>query len=294
MITALIASIISIVFTAQYISYNFLNNCYISGSSLRNGDWWRVLTAPFIHLNMFHIAGNLATLLFVGLRTEKLIGPVKFTAVFIVSACVGALGSAAINPPDVGSVGASGAIQGLFSALYVAGLARGRRTEEGRRICRDALGLGLLGMAYSSISGLGGRAFSVDLTAHVFGGVAGGLAAIILLMPGDETVRVGKINRRCARIWKPGAVVTLGCIALSLLSIIVYSPALPYAAIHFGGTALLILIALVISLNDSLGSSAPAAHGVPYSFRRMIYTRAPAIVLVLSLTGIWAICMYFR
>lgn len=83
------------------------------------GEWYRLLAAPFLHLDVFHLALNSIALYMAGVRLERLIGRAWFGTIYLVSALCGALASLALNPATIVSVGASGAIMGLFAAMLV-------------------------------------------------------------------------------------------------------------------------------------------------------------------------------
>ena len=292
MITVFLGSTLVLIYMINYSSYDIVRFSSVGGNFLRNGEWWRLFTAPYVHLNIEHIVGNIIALLLVGRRLEPLIGSGNFVLIFVIGAFVSAMGSAALNPPNVSSVGASGAIQGLFFALFVVGLVRGRRTVEGQRICRDALGLGVLGMAYSSISDFMGRALSVDLMAHICGGLAGAFAGLILLVPSNAPVAEESNGLR--PIWKMRAAVALVMMTLSLGIIIIARPVLPYLQMRLWGIAAVLLTAAIVAFYDSLSAASPAAYGAPFSLRRAVYTQRKAAIFILFFIFVWGMCMYFR
>ncbi|HLI68097.1 MAG TPA: rhomboid family intramembrane serine protease [Caulobacteraceae bacterium] len=87
--------------------------------ALGSDEWWRIVTAPFLHASMAHVLGNAAVLLAVGWMLEHLIGRAWLALTFLVSALGGAAAALLLNPPDVPTVGASGAIMGLLAAGFV-------------------------------------------------------------------------------------------------------------------------------------------------------------------------------
>lgn len=80
-------------------------------------EWWRLLTAAFLHIGIQHIVMNGITLYFLGMELEKLMGHWRFTVVFLVAALGGNLFSFAFS--DSVSAGASTAIFGMFAAVIV-------------------------------------------------------------------------------------------------------------------------------------------------------------------------------
>ncbi len=85
---------------------------------LEDGQWWRLFTAPLLHGGLLHIAFNSIALFFAGAVLENVIGRVWFAGVFAVSAVTGSAMSLLINSETLISVGASGAIMGLFAAAF--------------------------------------------------------------------------------------------------------------------------------------------------------------------------------
>jgi rhomboid protease GluP len=86
------------------------------GSLVRGGEVYRLVTAMFLHVGIFHLILNMYSLYVVGPRVEDFFGKWKFLLIYFVSGIAGNLMSASFNS-DVVSVGASGAIFGLFGAL---------------------------------------------------------------------------------------------------------------------------------------------------------------------------------
>jgi len=80
------------------------------------GQWWRLLTYMFMHGGILHIAFNMWCLWDLGALAESLYGRVTYGAIYIITGAGAGLASVAWNP-GVLSVGASGAIFGLYGAL---------------------------------------------------------------------------------------------------------------------------------------------------------------------------------
>jgi membrane associated rhomboid family serine protease len=87
-------------------------------------QYWRLLTSGFLHDGFFHILVNMVSLYFVGMVLEPAIGHVNFAAVYLASLFAGSFG-ALLFQPGVPTVGASGAIFGIFGALIVVAYHRG-------------------------------------------------------------------------------------------------------------------------------------------------------------------------
>ena len=90
------------------------------GSLVKSGEVFRLISYMFLHAGIFHIFFNMYSLYIVGPRVEDFYGKWKFLLIYIISGISGGLLSVAMNG-DVVSVGASGAIFGLFGALLYFG-----------------------------------------------------------------------------------------------------------------------------------------------------------------------------
>lgn len=81
------------------------------------GDqWWRMISAMFVHIGLVHLLINEWCLWDLGFMAEQLYGPGPFLAVYLLSGITGSLVSVAYNP-NIVSAGASGAIFGIAGAL---------------------------------------------------------------------------------------------------------------------------------------------------------------------------------
>jgi membrane associated rhomboid family serine protease len=91
-----------------------------SGIALAD-EWWRLLTAAFLHGGVLHIAFNMYILWIVGQQLERILGHSRFLALYLVSAVGGSVASYAFSAFHTVSVGASGAVFGLMGALVITG-----------------------------------------------------------------------------------------------------------------------------------------------------------------------------
>jgi membrane associated rhomboid family serine protease len=82
------------------------------------GEWWRLLTAAFLHGSIIHLGLNMLFLWFIGTPVEIAIGRWRFIAVYFVTALSGSAG-ALLFAPDVPTVGASGALFGILGCAVV-------------------------------------------------------------------------------------------------------------------------------------------------------------------------------
>jgi len=94
-----------------------------AGLILHQGEWYRLLSATFVHVGLLHIATNMWCLWNLGLLGEPLIGPMGMVAVYLLTGVAGNLLSLLVNVKthDYASVGAgaSGAVFGLAGILII-------------------------------------------------------------------------------------------------------------------------------------------------------------------------------
>lgn len=124
------------------------------------GEWYRVLTSAFLHIGWWHLLFNGFALYIIGPNLERVLGHTRYVALWILSALSGSLLSYLATPNEL-SVGASGAIFGLFGAALIIG----RRLGVDTRFLVGLIGVNLVvTFVFEGIS----------WTAHL-GGLAGGL-----------------------------------------------------------------------------------------------------------------------
>jgi membrane associated rhomboid family serine protease len=159
----------------------------VSGADLLDGEWWRLLTACFVHIGALHLIGNLFGLAMMGPLAELLWGRGRLLVIYLVSGLAGSALAMAVRP-DAILAGASGAIWGvqmsLFAWLYAY---RGRLPADFagdcfRRLC-------VVFALNAGVSFLPG----VSWAGHLGGGLAGFVAAGLL-----NASRFGDRPRRVA------------------------------------------------------------------------------------------------
>jgi rhomboid protease GluP len=141
------------------------------GPRTLGGQPWRILTAAFLHAGAIHIAMNMFVLWSSGPVIERIFGRARFATLYVCAAVTGGLASVMLHPQIV-SVGASGAVFGVYGALG-AFLLRERGSIPPpvlSRLGRVAGGF----VVYNILFGL--SLPMIDNAAHV-GGLLGGAAA---------------------------------------------------------------------------------------------------------------------
>jgi rhomboid protease GluP len=153
---------------------------------LDRGQWYRLLTATFVHVGWIHLATNMWCLWNLGMLGEPLLGPFGLVAVYMLTGIAGNLLSMAVNVSqnnDSVGAGASGAVFGIAGILIV--LLSNRKLpipwEELRRLRRSVIQFAVLNLV------IGGATIFVDVIridnfAHL-GGFFSGLALGVPLVP---------------------------------------------------------------------------------------------------------------
>jgi membrane associated rhomboid family serine protease len=83
------------------------------------GQWYRLFTAAFLHFELFHIAFNMWALYIFGPPLEVALGRLRFIVLYVLAGVGGSILSVWAGPLGETAAGASGAIFGLFGALYI-------------------------------------------------------------------------------------------------------------------------------------------------------------------------------
>jgi membrane associated rhomboid family serine protease len=132
------------------------------------GQWWRLLTAAFLHIGVVHLVLNMLALLVFGSELERQLGRWRFLALYLIAALGGATAIQLFGVPNGAVAGASTAIYGLLGGLGVLMLVR-------RQDIRGLMTLLAINVFISFLPG-------VSLLGHLGGLVAGALAAGVLVL----------------------------------------------------------------------------------------------------------------
>jgi rhomboid protease GluP len=182
--------------TEQLVHYGATNAGYI----LLRGEWWRLVTATFVHVGLLHIATNMWCLWNLGLLGEPLLGPAGLIAVYLTTGVAGNLLSLLFNVfhrdgISVGA-GASGAVFGIAGILIV--LLSNKKLPipafELNRLRRSVIQFAVLNL----VIGLGTiftNIVRIDNFAHA-GGFLSGLALGVPLVPRMTSGRTRYLQRQ--------------------------------------------------------------------------------------------------
>lgn len=143
------------------------------GPFVAEGEWYRLVTAGFLHANFIHIGFNMLLLFFLGRLLEPALGTPRFLVLYFASLLAGSFGALVLEPNSLG-IGASGAIFGLAGAVFV--IARGR----GMDALAGQIGfLIIFNLIFSFASP------HVSVGAHL-GGLVGGVICALAIVAGEK------------------------------------------------------------------------------------------------------------
>jgi rhomboid protease GluP len=182
--------------TDQLVHYG-ATNAYL----ILSGQWWRLLTATFVHVGLLHIATNMWCLWNLGLLGEPLLGPAGLVAVYLITGIAGNLLSLFFNvvPPHnyiaVGA-GASGAVFGIAGILIV--LLSNKKLPipafELHRLRRSVIQFAVLNLIIGFAANLT-SIVNIDNHAHI-GGFLSGMALGVPLVPRMTSGRTRYLERQ--------------------------------------------------------------------------------------------------
>jgi membrane associated rhomboid family serine protease len=168
-------------------------------SGVATGEWWRLITAAFLHGNIIHLGMNMLMLWWIGSPIEQALGRGRYVLVYLVSGLAGSTGAQLLTRPDQLTVGASGALFGLLGAALV--FERQRQYVLGG----SALSIIVLNLILTfSVPG-------ISIGGHL-GGLAGGAFAGLAL---------SRFGRGHAIYGRPGALGLAGIVAVGVASVVV-------------------------------------------------------------------------
>ncbi len=156
---------------------------------LQRGEWFRLVTPVFVHAGLIHIVSNSYALWLVGPQVERLYGSARFVLAYLLCGIGGVAGSylsSAVlgRDPTVPSVGASGAIFGLFGMLAVFGY---KYRHELPSNFRRAFGSSVFPVIAINLF-IGFFVPFIDNGAHIGGLICGALFSVLVpyVAPGKE------------------------------------------------------------------------------------------------------------
>ncbi len=167
------------------------------GPAIFAGQWWRLITAGFLHGGLLHIGMNLWVLFDLGAQVEEHFGTSRYLVVYFVSNMTAFLTSTYWAPRTL-SIGASGALFGLIGAMLA--LSIRDRSLYGATLRRQYIRWAIYGLLFGLLPG-------IDNSAHL-GGLAGGF--VIGFICGEPGY-----SKAVERIWQIAASVAVGITAFA-------------------------------------------------------------------------------
>jgi membrane associated rhomboid family serine protease len=186
-----------------------LSNSFSYGTpiGLAEGEWWRLLTAAFLHYGPIHLALNMLGLWIIGQVLEDALGPARYLGLYLVSGLAGSAGALLLGPvrelfspdPATMTVGASGAIFGILGAALVL------ERQQTYVLGGSALSLLVFNLVFTfAVPG-------ISIGGHI-GGLVGGALCILVL---------SQFGRRSALYSRSELLAFTGIAAVGLLSVAV-------------------------------------------------------------------------
>jgi len=183
---------------------SLITNFGLLGAGVADGELYRLITGGFLHAGLMHLGFNMFALYILGRVLEPSIGTPRFLAVYFASLLAGSFGAILLSGSFVLTVGASGAVFGIFGATFV--LARGRGMNTMAREIGVILGINLLiTFAIPGIS-IGGH----------LGGLIGGVLCGMLIVAGERG-RLGE-NSKLLEYGALGAIAVVSVLAAVAVS----------------------------------------------------------------------------
>ena len=150
-------------------------------AGVANGEWWRLITAAFLHLGPIHLGMNMLALWWLGGPLEEAIGSRRYAMLYVVSGLAGSAGALIASPNSL-TVGASGAIFGIMGAMVVL------QYQATGSIAGPALTLIVINVAFSfAIAG-------ISIGGHIGGLVGGVLGGFALSRFGRGHIAYGRLG----------------------------------------------------------------------------------------------------
>lgn len=182
-----------------------------TASEVQKGEWWRMLTATFMHSGLMHLTMNMIGLAGAGITVERLYGHRLYTLIYFGSGLMGSAMSLNFAAQKSVSVGASGAVFGVAGALLV--VVWKNRGQLPKIFGKQTLsGIGVF-VLYSLVQGFANR--GIDNAAHI-GGLLGGCALAFML---PERLDIERFQRQLvARSVAAIAAACVGVVGLAALA----------------------------------------------------------------------------
>lgn len=135
-------------------------------------QWWRLFTAQFLHIGIWHLVSNIVMIYYMGMIIEPMIGHLRFLVIYLLSGVGGNLLSLALGSDKSIGAGASTALFGLFGAVIALGI-RHRNNPAIAYVARQALVLAIINLFIDIFLP------NIDIYGHIGGLLTGFLLAML-------------------------------------------------------------------------------------------------------------------
>jgi membrane associated rhomboid family serine protease len=129
-ITTALVAVNVVIFVVTTGRPSTLERFALFGPAVADGEWWRIVTSGFLHLNLLHVGFNCFLLYQLGTMLELALGRVRFAVLYATALIGGSLGVLLLQP-DRPALGASGAVFGLMGAAALGMRQRGGNPMQG-------------------------------------------------------------------------------------------------------------------------------------------------------------------
>ena len=187
-ITKILIGINLIVYALALIVYfigkiDLYNVLFLNNYKVVSGEWYRLITSAFIHIDLIHLICNMSSLYIIGTQLESFVGKKRFLIIYFISAIMGSLLTCALS--SISSLGASGAIFGLLGALLYFGYHY--RIYLGSVLKQQIIPLIIFNLFLSFVID------GINIYSHI-GGLVGGFLCMIAVGVENKTKKSEMIN----------------------------------------------------------------------------------------------------
>jgi membrane associated rhomboid family serine protease len=167
---------------------SLFSQLWLSPLAIASGDYYRLLSVTLVHspTDIFHLLFNMYALWYAGQLVEKMYGPWRLLGLYVICGIAGGASSYAFGSIG-GSVGASGAIFGLFGVVLIATRFHHAILDAQSRAIAGQVGLLIIINLFIGFSGF----FNIDNFGHMGGLVAG--LWLGMLIPPSQVQTLGSV-----------------------------------------------------------------------------------------------------
>ncbi len=165
------------------------NNGGLSPNLVSQGEYWRILTAMFLHAGFLHFFLNSFFLYYIGSFVERMLGSLKYGILYFISGIGSGIFVWLLSNPLTITVGASGALYGVMAGLFLMTFIKSSWFHpRSIRSIRMMVAINIF-FTFASMIGDG----SISVWGHL-GGFVVGLIVIYVIMP-KEPYNINRIYR---------------------------------------------------------------------------------------------------